>query len=460
MSISFSTLTLNQALSEVLERRNFEYMTPVQQKTLPESLSGRDILAKAKTGSGKTLAFLLPVFNKLKLNEYSPQAIILCPTRELADQVAEEARILGQVMGNVKVLTLCGGVPIRHHIQSLEHGAHILVGTPGRVKDLLLRQELDLTQLAFRILDEVDRMLDLGFHDDVAAIFSGVSSPVQTLMFSATMPSAVESLASRYLSKPLKCEINEPEAAQSHIKEMAYHVGTLSKPQALKALLTTYRPASAIIFCNRRVQVAEVVEELSSAGFSVQGLDGSMEQTKRNEVLIRFSAKALQLLVATDVAARGLDIDQVDYVFNYSVSEEVESHVHRIGRTGRAGAEGTAITMYDDQEHAFLQKIEAFRDMEFVKKNAQSLTFQPKNVPQPAYSCLVLSAGKKSKIRPGDIVGALTSDAEIPADDIGNIKVMSNTSYVAVKTRNAKRAVTHFREGKIKGKKVRCKKLR
>ncbi|MCW8109207.1 ATP-dependent RNA helicase DbpA [Alteromonas ponticola] len=456
---SFSSLPLNQSIADVLERRSFHQMTPVQQETLPHSLDGRDVLAKARTGSGKTLAFLLPVFNKLELNQYSPQAIILCPTRELAEQVAQEARVVGQVMGNVKVLAVYGGVPIRHHIQSLEHGAHIIVGTPGRVKDLLARQQLDFSQITFRVLDEVDRMLDLGFHDDVAEIFSAITTPVQTLMFSATLPAAVETLASRFLRQPLKCEISAPELAQPQISEVAYHVGTLSKLQALKALLTTCQPTSAIIFCNRRIHVAEVVDELSNAGFSVQGLDGGMEQAKRNEVIIRFSAKALQILVATDVAARGLDIEQVDHVFNYSVSEEVESHIHRIGRTARGDAEGTAITLYDDNELAHLNKIEAFREKQFVKKSAQSLTFQPKNVSQPAYTCLVLSAGKKSKIRPGDIVGALTNDAAIQADDIGNIKVVSNASYVAVKTRSAKRAMAHFREGKIKGKKVRCKKL-
>nr|WP_246261404.1 ATP-dependent RNA helicase DbpA [Alteromonas ponticola] len=442
-----------------MERRNFHSMTPVQQETLPHSLAGGDVLAQARTGSGKTLAFLLPVFRQLQQENFAPQALILCPTRELAEQVAQEARLLGQVKGNIKVLALCGGVPIRHHIQSLEHGAHIVVGTPGRIKDLLTRNQLNLSQVRVRVLDEVDRMLDLGFFDDVAQIFAAINTPVQTLLFSATMPAAVESLAARYLSNPLKCEIQQPELAQSQIKELAYHVGTLSKLQALKALLTTYQPSSAIIFCNRRIQVAEVVEELSRAGFSVQGLEGGMEQAQRNEVIVRFSAKALQLLVATDVAARGLDIDQVDYVVNYAVSEEVESHIHRIGRTGRGDAQGTAITLYDDSELAHLHKIEVFRDVELTKKNAQGLTFQPKNVTQPAFTCLVLSAGKKSKIRPGDIVGALTNDAAIQAEDIGNIKVLSNMSYVAVKTRSAKRAVAHFREGKIKGKKVRCKKL-
>ncbi len=457
---SFGSLALKDALTDVLKRRNFEHMTPVQHETLPDSLAGRDVLAQAKTGSGKTLAFLLPVFNTLKLNEYSPQAIILCPTRELADQVAAEARILGQVMGNVKVLAVYGGIPIRHHIQSLEHGAHIVVGTPGRVKDLLTRQRLDFANIGFRILDEVDRMLDMGFHDDVAEIFSSVPSPVQTLMFSATLPASVKSLAERYLKQPVKCEISESEHAVPQIQEIAYHVGTRNKIQALKALLTTHQPRSAIIFCNRRDQVANVVEELSAAGFSVQGLEGGMEQARRNEVLIRFSAKALQLLVATDVAARGLDIEQVDFVFNYAVSEEVESHIHRIGRTGRGEAEGTAITLFEDRELPFLEKIEAFRDMQFVRKSAQALTFQPKNVSTPAFSLLVLSAGKKNKIRPGDIVGALTNDAAISADDIGNIKVLANSSYVAVKTRSAKQVVAYFREGKIKGKKVRCKKLK
>ncbi len=457
---SFSSLTLQDALTDVLKRRNFEHMTPVQHQTLPDSLAGRDVLAKAKTGSGKTLAFLLPVFNQLKLNEYSPQAIVLCPTRELADQVAEEARLLGQVMGNVKVLAVYGGVPIRHHLQSLEHGAHIVVGTPGRVKDLLSRQRLDLSKISFRILDEVDRMLDMGFHDDVAEIFASISSPVQTLMFSATLPSNVKSLAERYLNQPVKCEISESEQAIPQIQEIAYHVGTLSKIQALKALLTTHQPHSAIIFCNRRDQVANVVEELHASGFSVQGLEGGMEQAKRNEVLIRFSAKALQLLVATDVAARGLDIEQVDFVFNYAVSEEVESHIHRIGRTGRGEAEGTAITIYEDRELPFLEKIEAFREMRFARKSAQALTFQPKNVVKPEFSLLVLSAGKKNKIRPGDIVGALTNDAAISADDIGNIKVLANSSFVAVKTRSAKRVVAYLREGKIKGKKIRCKKLK
>ena len=456
----FSALPNARAeLLEALERLNFPSMTPVQAGTLPAALSGQDILAQGQTGSGKTIAFAMATLNKVTVAQFSPQVLVLCPTRELAAQVAEQYRAVGQCMANLKVMTLCGGEPMGPQIQSLKHGAHIVVGTPGRILDHLQKRRLNFDGVTCRVLDEADRMLDMGFADDVDAIFSFMPKQIQTLLFSATWTDGIKKMADAYLHQAHQFSAKNEVSANPDIEQQAFSVEDHTRIGSLKAVLTTFQPAKAIVFCNTRKRVVEVTEALTADGFSAAGLQGEMEQRERTEVLARFAAEALNVLVATDVAARGLDIKEVDCVVNVDVCEEVDTHTHRVGRTGRAGTKGTAITLVGPAEKDQFEKIEAFAEIKIPMKGAQSLRFHANRIPAPVYVCIHVSAGKKDKLRPGDFLGSLVKDADIPADDIGKLQVQNSQSFVSVKERSVKRALKLFREGKIKGKRVRARKI-
>ena len=456
----FNQLTgIISSLNQSLERLGFPSMTPVQAGTLPDALYGRDIMAQGQTGSGKTVAFAVATLNKVEVTRFATQVVVLCPTRELAAQVAEQYRAVGQCMPNLKVLTLCGGEPMGPQIQSLKHGAHVIVGTPGRILDHLQKKRIDLSEVSSRVLDEADRMLDMGFSDDVDEIFSYTAEPVQTLLFSATWTDGIKRMANKYLADPLSFTAKAENVANPDTEQQAYSVEEHTRLNALKAVLTTIQPTKAILFCNTRKRVTEVVEELAAAGFSVAGLQGEMEQRERTDVLARFAAEALSVLVGTDVAARGLDIKEVDCVINIDVSEDADTHTHRVGRTGRAGAKGLAVTLVSDREQDHFDKIEAFAEIKIPVKGAQSLRFHANRITKPVFVCLHVNAGKKEKLRPGDFLGSLVKDADIAAEDIGKIQVQNSQSFVSVKERSAKRALKLFREGRIKGKRVRARKL-
>ncbi len=456
---TFNELNLKPAIMAALSRDNIAQPTPIQAQAIPVAMEGKDVLAQAKTGSGKTLAFAVPGLQQIDITNLSPQIIVLCPTRELAEQVAEQYRRAGSQIGNLKVLTLCGGFPMGPQIASLKHGSLVFVGTPGRMADHFDKQRLDFRSVRMRVLDEADRMLDMGFTDDLNKLFGAMPTPVQTLFFSATFTKAVEKAAQQYLSGPVSCKVEDAEVAHNDIEQLVYTVQPDQRLQALKAVLTHYQPATAIVFCNTKIQVQEVVTDLQNEGFSAGALQGDMEQLARTDMLMRFSSDCLSVLVATDVAARGLDIASVDCVINYVVSEEPEAHVHRIGRTGRGGQKGQAFTLCSDKEQLFLSRIETLCDLTFEQKGAQSLRFHRNRIIAPVFVCITLNGGKKQKLRPGDILGALTKDAGIAGEDIGKISVQNSCSYVAVKLRGVKRALALFREGKIKGKRLRARKL-
>ena len=451
-------LDINPDIQRALDAQGIYTLSPIQAQSLPHALAGKDVIGQAQTGSGKTLCFVIPALEKIDQSNFSVQVVMLCPTRELSDQVAQQCRNAAKQIGNIKVLTLCGGQPMGPQIQSLKHGAHIIVGTPGRVMDHVERRRLDLSNVTLRVLDEADRMLDMGFEEALDVIFSPMPNTVQTLLFSATFTEQIERIAEQNLTDPVTCKV-EAAINKPAITQLGYKVLPHTRIQTLKALLTHYQPKNAIVFCNRRVQVNEVVEELTEEGFSAAGLQGDMEQIARTAVLMQFASDALQVLVATDVAARGLDIDDIECVINYTVSEEPETHIHRIGRTARAGAKGTAITLVGDEEEHFLRKIEVLQESDIEMKGAQALRFHKNRIVLPDFTCISLGAGKKQKLRPGDLVGALTKDAGIPGDDVGKIAVQNSMSFVALKTRSVKRAMALFRDGKIKGKRVRARKL-
>lgn len=457
---NFSILSAARSeLHEALERMQFSAMTAVQQGTLPLALEGRDILAQGQTGSGKTIAFALATLNRVVVSDFFTQVLVLCPTRELAAQVAEQYRAVGQCMANLKVMTLCGGEPMGPQIQSLRHGAHVVVGTPGRVLDHLQKRRLKLDGAVCRVLDEADRMLDMGFSEDVDEIFSFLPNQTQTLLFSATWNDGIKRMAENYLHQPHAFKAEQEEVANPDIEQQAYSVEEHTRVTTLQGFLTTEQPTKAILFCNTRKRVTEVTDALVQAGFVAAGLQGDMEQRERTEVLARFAAESLSVLVATDVAARGLDIKDVDCVVNVDVSEDIDTHTHRVGRTGRAGAKGLAVTLVSPQEKDQFDKIEAFAEIKIPIKGGPSLRFHANRIKAPVYQCIQVNAGKKQKLRPGDFLGSLVKDADIPAEDIGKIQVQNSQSFVAVKARSVKRALLLFREGKIKGKRVRARKL-
>ncbi|GAA5217183.1 ATP-dependent RNA helicase DbpA [Corallincola platygyrae] len=452
---NFTQLNLKPALTNNLESLGYRSMTPIQAQSLPPIIDGKDVIAQAKTGSGKTAAFALGVLQRLNVKRFRVQSLILCPTRELADQVAKEVRRLARQIHNIKVLTLCGGVPMGPQIGSLEHGAHIIVGTPGRVHDHLSKGRLDLSELNMLVLDEADRMLEMGFQDAIDDIIEHAPKTRQSLLFSATFPPKIKSIAERVMSNPTMVKV-EATHDSSSIDQRFYKVTDAeSRYQALRQLLLSYQPESTVVFCNTKKETQDVADFLSNEGFSAAALHGDLEQKQRDKTLVRFSNKSTSVLVATDVAARGLDIDSLDAVVNYHVAHDPEVHVHRVGRTGRAGSKGLALTLFNDNEGYKLAMVE-----EYIKTStdpqplpSDASVFQPPM--QPPMVTLCIDGGKKQKIRPGDIVGALTGDKGIDGNAIGKINVFTFVAYVAVKRSVAKAAFAKLTNGKLKGKQFR-----
>ena len=453
--MSFSGLKLQPALLESLSSLGYDTMTPVQAQSLPSILAGQDVIGQGKTGSGKTAAFGLGLLNRLNPERFQVQALVLCPTRELADQVAREIRRLARAMGNVKVLALCGGTPIGPQIGSLEHGAHIIVGTPGRIEDHLRKRTLDLSQLQTLVLDEADRMFDMGFESAVEAVFASVPQARQTLLFSATFPAEAERVAQRFMHKPLRVQVEERHDDSSIHQHFILVQDDKQRMSALRALLLKLRPESAVVFCNTKNETRDLEEALCREGFDALALHGDLVQKERDQALVRFANKSVAVLVATDVAARGLDIESLDAVFNYHLARDAEVHTHRIGRTGRAGEKGHAYTFYTDRETHKVARLEA--ELE--------LSIKPEPVPEPvderAYKApmvtLQIDGGKKQKVRPGDVLGALTGEAGIAGNQVGKIDIFDNWAYVAVTREARKTALTKLRDGKLKGRSFRAR---
>lgn len=457
-SLSFKQLSLSESLTHNLDQLGFEKMTPIQAQSLPSILEGNDVLAQAKTGSGKTVAFSLGLLANLNPQKYAVQSLVLCPTRELAEQVAQEIRRLARAIHNVKVLTLCGGTPMGPQIASLAHGAHIVVATPGRILDHVKKRRLNLSHLNTLVFDEADRMLDMGFEDDIDALMLNVPLKRQTLLFSATYPQKVEDMMRGILSNPVRVEVEQQDTSSS-IDQLCYNISSEHRDQALAAILTHYQPSSAIVFCNTRASCNHVAESLRELGFSAVALNGDLEQRQRQQVLFQFANNSAAIMVATDVAARGLDIKGVDLVVSYELCFEPDVHVHRVGRTGRADATGMAVGLCAPEDEMRLLAIESYSKRDIKKSGIQSLRFHANRIVQPAYQTIVIDGGKKSKIRAGDILGALTKQGDIDNVDIGKINITDFHSFIAIKLRSVKRTLNFLREGKIKGKKVKARKL-
>lgn len=460
MNLSFSSLSLREALENNLGTLGYETMTPIQAQSLPVMLKGEDILAKAKTGSGKTVAFGLSLLNRLNVENYHVQALVLCPTRELAEQVSMVLRRLARLLPNVKVLNLSGGISLKPQLDSLRHGAHIIVGTPGRVQKHLDKETLSLKRLTTLVLDEADRMLDMGFLDDIKTIISNCPKQRQTLLFSATFPDEIKKISKQFMKNPKEIMI-ETTHDEYDIEQFFYETkNQANKFTLLKALLLHYKPTSTLIFCNTKQQTAELSDMLKDEGFSSLALNGDMEQMERDQVLIRFANQSCSILVATDVAARGIDIKELSAVINYELAFERDVHTHRIGRTGRAGHKGLALSLTTPADFERVTALKENSTHPLVWGNMSELNQNDTAILQPEMVTVCLDAGRKDKIRPGDILGALTKDAGLPGDAIGKIDITAICSYVAIHKNHAEKAYRYLQNGKLKGRKVNVKKLR
>ncbi len=457
-SADFSTLPLAPATLANLTALGYTAMTAIQAACLPAALLGKDIIAQAKTGSGKTAAFGLTLLANLNPRRFAVQTLVLCPTRELADQVTTEIRRLARAEDNIKVVTLCGGVPLRGQIASLEHGAHIVVGTPGRVMDHLERGSLNLEALNTLVLDEADRMLDMGFFDDIVKVARQCPKTRQTLLFSATYPEGIAKLSAQFMRDPITVKV-EAQHSGNQIEQRWYEVKDSERLHAVGLLLAHFRPASTLAFCNTKAQCRDLVEVLRAQGTSALALFGELEQRERDQVLVRFANKSCSVLVATDVAARGLDIASLACVINVDVTPDSEVHIHRIGRTGRAGETGLALNLVSMDEMGNVGKIELLQKKETEWNPLSELSPTGKGPLIPPMVTLHIQGGRKEKIRPGDVLGALTADLGYTREQVGKINVNEWSTYVAVNRDIAQQAASRLNAGRIKGKSVKVRVL-
>ncbi len=456
----FSSLPISEKILKVVEELGFKAMTPIQEQALPILLSGRDLIGQSKTGSGKTAAFAIPILQKIDLSNRSLQAIVICPTRELSTQVTGEFRKLARKLEGLQVLNLSGGQPARPQIDALRLGIHIAVGTSGRILDLLDRRELDFRSLKTLVLDEADKLLELGFQDEISAILEAPTAKRQTLFISATFPDEIKSLSLQYQKNPVHLRIEEALEGANLIEEIAYEVGEEEKSDLLLRVLQQHPAKSVLIFCNQKTTVDELIHLIEKDEVSCAALHGNLEQRDRQLVMAMFRNGSYRILVATDVAARGIDIDHLDLVINYDFPMNAEVYIHRIGRTGRAGREGVAVTLVKQNEDLKLFEIEKSRDKRLSRpnlgfKNQHGLSSYYR---ESSMKTLWISGGRKDKLRPGDILGALTREgAGLKSSEIGKIDVFDNMSLVAIASKEAGRAFEELRVGKIKGRKFQVR---
>ncbi|WP_413828613.1 DEAD/DEAH box helicase [Methanobrevibacter sp. UBA412] len=378
----FNDFEMNDNLKRAVKKMGFEEPSPIQSLAIPEALNGRDVVGQSQTGTGKTVAFGIPVLEKIYIPDKSPQAIIICPTRELSIQVATELGKLSQCMEKLHILPVYGGQPIGRQIRVLKKGVHIIIGTPGRIMDHIRRKTLDLSGIETVVLDEADEMLDMGFREDIETILRYTPKKRQTLLFSATFPKAIKKLTKKYQRNPEHLKVAQHELTVPEIDQFYFEVREKNKLETLSRLLDVYDLDLSLIFCNTKKRVDRLVRDLKSRGYSVEGIHGDMKQSHRDRVMGQFRNGKIEILVATDVAARGIDVPNVEAVFNYDVPNDNEYYVHRIGRTGRAGKAGYAFTFVAGKEIYKLrdiqrytktkikqQKAPSYKDMEIMKTN-------------------------------------------------------------------------------------------
>jgi ATP-independent RNA helicase DbpA len=455
---SFSSLSLSKAQLANLTSLGYHTMTPIQAQSLPAILQGKDVIAKAKTGSGKTAAFGLGLLNKLNPRSFGVQVLVICPTRELADQVGKEIRRLARATSNIKLVLLCGGKPFGPQVGSLEHGAHIVVGTPGRLQDHLRKSTLKLDGLTTLVLDEADRMLDMGFIDVMKDIIGQTPSSRQTLLFSATYPDSIKQISRSFQKKPLMVTV-ESEHQTSVIEQLFYEVKRQERNNSLLAIFEHYKPESTVVFCHTKKQCDEVAVWLRQNDIEALAIHGDLDQRERDQVLVRFGNNSCSVLVATDVASRGLDIKSLQAVINYELPRDPEIYVHRIGRTGRAGEKGIALSLFTEAEQIRVKAIATYQKKPSIIDVPESLDRDASFSLQPKMVTIQLDSGRKDKLRPGDILGALTGEAGLMGSQIGKIDIFDMSSYVAIERTALRQAMNYLSQGKVKGRSIRARKI-
>lgn len=370
--MNFSDFKMDYELKQAIERMGFEKPTPIQDMAIPLALDGRDIIGQAQTGTGKTIAFGIPILNKLFLDDKSPQAVVICPTRELSIQVSKELKRLAQYYKGLKILAVYGGQPIGRQIRVLKKGVHVVVGTPGRIMDHIRKGTLDLLGVGTIVLDEADEMLDMGFKEDIEKILNNVPKQRQTLLFSATFSKDIKKLTKKYQNNPEYLKISKKELTVKEVEQYYYEAREKQKLDTLTTLMNVYDLNLALVFCNTKRRVDTLTKDLKSRGYSVGGIHGDMRQEDRDKVMNKFRNGDLNILVATDVAARGINVPNVEAVFNYDLPRDNEVYVHRIGRTGRAGREGYAFTFVAGKEKYRIPDIEKYAKTEIVHQKVPS----------------------------------------------------------------------------------------
>jgi len=521
---------LNENIQKALEEMGFTELTQIQTEAIPVILEGRDIVGQSNTGTGKTAAFGIPILEKIDREVRLPQAIVLLPTRELAVQVANEFKKLGKYMDGIKTVAVYGGADIRDQITKLKAGAQIIVGTPGRVIDLIDRKVIKLSELKMFVLDEADEMLKMGFKEDIELVLSNVDHPTQTLLFSATVPIVLDKIIKKFLNKPVSIKVMREGITAKEVKQSYFVVKQSAKIEALTRIIDTYTPNLTMIFCNTKKSVDELYDHLVEKGYNCDKIHGDIKQTQRMDTLNRFNNGIIDILIATDVAARGLDIKEVEAVINFEVPSKEDYYVHRIGRTGRAGREGASFTIATVKEQKKIENIERYtkkairkraipsvekvnevkkdkfirniveaiendeigdnRDIAvkllekgydaetliaaMIKKLVRfdhsierdlndtaperkaAISTRSKGAPRNLGDTVRfhVNLGKKQGIRPGDILGAVAGECDIPGGDIGAIEVLENYSFFNV-AKEHRDAILHRMEGaQIKGKDV------
>ncbi len=514
----FAELNLSTEINKAVEDMGFEEATPIQTQAIPYILKGRDVIGQAQTGTGKTAAFGIPILEKIDPKNKDVQAIILCPTRELAIQVAEELNRLGKYKQRIKSLPVYGGQPIKRQIKALNKGVQIVIGTPGRTMDHMRRGTLELDNLQMVVLDEADEMLNMGFRDDIETILKGVKGDRQTVFFSATMPQSILKLRKKYQNNPEIIKIAHKKLTVPNIEQAYFEVKRGNKLEVLSRLIDMYDPELSLVFCNTRKKVDELTLHLQARGYFADGLHGGFNQRQRDRVMNKFKNRKIEILVATDVAARGIDVDDIEIVFNYDIPQDEEYYVHRIGRTGRAGKKGRAFTFVVGKEIHKLKSIEKYAktrverkpvpsasDVEEIKMDLilnevseiienENLTRESKLIEEliaedyisvdiaaallkllmdeeeqeeqekiehfgdtgaePGMVRLFINAGKKNNISPGDVVGSIAGETGVSGDLVGLIDIYDRYTFVEVPREHAKEVLEGMKNNQIKGKNI------
>jgi ATP-dependent RNA helicase DeaD len=470
---TFSELGLDQDILQAVRDVGYEAPSPIQEQAIPPLLEGLDVIGQAQTGSGKTAAFGLPMLQYVDPDEHDVQGLVLTPTRELCIQVTQALRAYGKRKG-VDVVAVFGGAPIRSQQAQLRSGGHVVVGTVGRVKDLISRHSLLLNVCRFVVLDEADEMLDLGFLEDVERILALMPASRQTALFSATMPPAIRRLAEQYLYQPVTVKVEAETLTVDTVEQFALEVKPREKTEQLLEVLQAERPEQAIVFVRTKIRCEELYRTLRNRGEDVKALHGDMTQGARDGVMISFKGGRLPLLIATDVASRGLDITGVSHVINFDVPTSPDIYVHRVGRTGRVGRSGRAITFFEPRQRRELGAIEKHAGVKLAPwvRDAHvaptPVKAKPRRHSKPHVSAdgdgparkLIVSAGRAAGLEPSDIIHAITAATGLDGEAVRNVRVLERFAFVEVPEREADRVVEQVSGTSIRGRELRLERAR